>query len=164
MRSSSEIITVSKRATKAAGYSWGVAEEVGKNIDILELIGIAGIENLKSYLRDIQKKTPIGPNAIELQNKIDNECLCPILTGVCLIDDFKKVELLKEINFFNVSYPLLMIPFISRLSFLIGKRVSINIDEHVTKHMYMCAHRTHIRRCTHTRIYVYVCVYAQTYI
>ena len=131
MRSSSEIITVSKRAAKAAGYSWGVAEEVGKNIDILELIGIAGIENLKSYLRDIQKKTPIGPNAIELQNKIDNECLCPILTGVCLIDDFKKVELLKEINFFNVSYPLLMIPFISRLSFLIGKRVSINIDEHV---------------------------------
>ena len=131
MRSSSEIITVSKRATKAAGYSWGVAEEVGKNIDILELIGIAGIENLKSYLRDIQKKTPIGPNAIELQNKIDNECLCPILTGVCLIDDFKKVELLKEINFFNVSYPLLMIPFISRLSFLIGKRVSINIDEYV---------------------------------
>ena len=131
MRSSSEIITVSKRAAKAAGYSWGVAEEVGKNIDMLELIGIAGIENLKSYLRDIQKKTPIGPNAIELQNKIDNECLCPILTGVCLIDDFKKVELLKEINFFNVSYPLLMIPFISRLSFLIGKRVSINIDEHV---------------------------------
>lgn len=131
MRSSSEIITVSKRATKAAGYSWGVAEEVGKNIDILELIGIAGIENLKSYLRDIQKKTPIGPNAIESQNKIDNECLCPILTGVCLIDDFKKVELLKEINFFNVSYPLLMIPFIGRLSFLIGKRVSINIDEHV---------------------------------
>ena len=98
---------------------------------MLELIGIAGIENLKSYLRDIQKKTPIGPNAIESQNKIDNECLCPILTGVCLIDDFKKVELLKEINFFNVSYPLLMIPFISRLSFLIGKRVSINIDEHV---------------------------------
>ena len=131
MRSSSEIITVSKRATKAVGYSWGVAEEVGKNIDMLELIGIAGIENLKSYLGDIQKKTPIGPNAIESQNKIDNECLCPILTGVCLIDDFKKVELLKEINFFNVSYPLLMIPFISRLSFLIGKRVSINIDEHV---------------------------------
>ena len=131
MRSSSEIITVSKRAAKAAGYSWGVAEEVGKNIDMLELIGITGIENLTSYLRDIQKKTPIGPNAIESQNKVDNECLCPILTGVCLIDDFKKVELLKEINFFNVSYPLLMIPFISRLSFLIGKRVSINIDEHV---------------------------------
>jgi hypothetical protein len=128
MRSSSEIITVSKRATKAAGYSWGVAEEVGKNIDVLELIGIAGIQNLKSYLSDIKTKTPIGPNVIESQNKIDNESLCPILTGICLIDDFKNIEILKEIIFYNVSFPLLMIPFISRLSFLIGKRVSIEID------------------------------------
>ena len=133
MRSSSEIITVSKRATKAAGYSWGVAEEVGKNIDVLELIGIAGIENLKSYLSDIKTKTPIGPNVIESQNKIDNESLCPILTGICLIDDFKNIEILKEINFYNVSFPLLMIPFISRLSFLIGKRVSIEIDEYKFK-------------------------------
>tara|TARA_B100000902_G_scaffold397971_1_gene463286 strand:+ start:3355 stop:3996 length:642 start_codon:yes stop_codon:yes gene_type:complete len=130
MRSSSEIITVSKRATKAAGYSWGIAEEVGKNIDVLELIGIAGIENLKSYLSNIKTKTPIGPNIIEAQNKIDNKSLCPILTGVCLIDDFKNIEILKEINFYNVSFPLLMIPFISRLSFLIGKRVSIEIDDY----------------------------------
>ena len=130
MRSSSEIITVSKRATKAAGYSWGIAEEVGKNIDVLELIGIAGIENLKSYLSDIKTKTPICPNVIKTQNKIDNESLCPILTGICLIDDFKNIEILKEINFYNVSFPLLMIPFISRLSFLIGKRVSIEIDEY----------------------------------
>ncbi len=130
MRSSSEIITVSKRATKAAGYSWGIAEEVGKNIDVLELIGIAGIENLKSYLSEIKNKKPIGPNVIKSQNKIDNESLCPILTGVCLIDDFKNIEILKEIIFYNVSFPLLIIPFISRLSFLIGKRVSIEIDEY----------------------------------
>ena len=133
MRSSSEIITVSKRATKAAGYSWGVAEEVGKNIDVLELIGIAGIENLKSYLSDIKTKTPIGPNVIKSQNKIDNESLCPILTGICLIDDFKNIEILKEINFYNVNFPLLMIPFISRLSFLIGKRVSIEINDYKFK-------------------------------
>jgi hypothetical protein len=133
MRSSSEIITVSKRATKAAGYSWGVAEEVGKNIDVLELIGIAGIENLKSYLSDIKTKTPIGPNGIKSQNKINNESLCPILTGVSLIDDFKNIEILKEINFYNVNFPLLMIPFISRLSFLIGKRVSIEIDDYKFK-------------------------------
>ena len=133
MRSSSEIITVSKRATKAAGYSWGVAEEVGKNIDVLELIGIAGIENLKSYLSVIKTKTPIGPNGIKSQNKIDNESLCPILTGVSLIDDFKNIEILKEIHFYNVNFPLLMIPFISRLSFLIGKRVSIEIDDYKFK-------------------------------
>ena len=32
MRSLSEIETVSKRASRAVGYSWGIAEEVGKNI------------------------------------------------------------------------------------------------------------------------------------
>ena len=40
MKSLSEIETVSKRSSKAAGFSWGVAEEVGKNIRILEMFGI----------------------------------------------------------------------------------------------------------------------------
>ena len=31
MKSLSEIDTTSKRATRAAGFSWGIAEEVGKN-------------------------------------------------------------------------------------------------------------------------------------
>ena len=33
MKSLSEIETLSKRSSRAAGYSWGVAEEIGKNID-----------------------------------------------------------------------------------------------------------------------------------
>ena len=32
MRSYSEIDTIVKRSTKAKGFSWGVAEEIGKNI------------------------------------------------------------------------------------------------------------------------------------
>ena len=36
MKSLSEIDTTSKRASRAAGYSWGVAEEIGKNIRLLE--------------------------------------------------------------------------------------------------------------------------------
>ena len=36
MRSLSEIDTVSKRSSRAAGYSWGIAEEIGKNIRLLE--------------------------------------------------------------------------------------------------------------------------------
>ena len=39
MKSFSEIETTSKRASKAAGFSWGIAEEVGKGIKILELFG-----------------------------------------------------------------------------------------------------------------------------
>ena len=46
MKSLSEIDTTSKRASKAAGFSWGVAEEVGKSIRLLELFGLPGIKTL----------------------------------------------------------------------------------------------------------------------
>ena len=49
MKSLSEIETTSKRASKAAGFSWGVAEEIGKNIRLLELFGFPGIKNLCHY-------------------------------------------------------------------------------------------------------------------
>ena len=51
MQSSSEINTVSKRAARAAGYSWGIAEEVGKCISSIEMFGIPGIENLNNYFK-----------------------------------------------------------------------------------------------------------------
>ena len=50
MRSLSEIETVSKRASRAAGFSWGEAEEIGKNIRLLELFGLPGIKNLNLFL------------------------------------------------------------------------------------------------------------------
>ena len=40
MKSLSEIDTTSKRASKAIGYSWGISEEVGKNIRLLEMFGL----------------------------------------------------------------------------------------------------------------------------
>ena len=43
MKSLSEIDTTSKRATRAAGFSWGISEEVGKNMRLLELFGLSGI-------------------------------------------------------------------------------------------------------------------------
>jgi hypothetical protein len=51
MKSLSEIETVSKRSTRAAGYSWGVAEEVAKNIRLLEIFNLPGIKNLNSFLK-----------------------------------------------------------------------------------------------------------------
>ena len=56
MISLSEIDTTSKRATKAAGFSWGIAEEVGKNIRLLELYGLPGIKNLNEYFKNYKNK------------------------------------------------------------------------------------------------------------
>ena len=52
----SEIETTTKRASKDAGFSWGVAEEIGKSIRSLALFGLPGIINLNQYLKQIKKK------------------------------------------------------------------------------------------------------------
>ena len=76
MMSFSEIETTSKRASKAAGFSWGIAEEIGKSVRSLELFGLPGIINLNTYLKKIKKK---HPKRIE---KIEKEMEYPIFEDV----------------------------------------------------------------------------------
>ena len=54
MRTSSEIETISKRASRAAGFTWGISEEIGKCIKSLELYQISGLENLNDYLKKLK--------------------------------------------------------------------------------------------------------------
>ena len=56
MKSLSEIETTSKRASRAAGFSWGIAEEIAKGIRLLELFGFPGIKNLNQYYKIKKKK------------------------------------------------------------------------------------------------------------
>ena len=129
MQSSSEINTVSKRAARAAGYSWGIAEEVGKCISSIEMFGIPGIENLNNYFKTIRDIQPEGPKQIEKTNKLNDKSLCPIYTGLKLIDDYKTVDEIKTLKFIKLDYPLLLLPFINKLSYLIGKRIQVSIDD-----------------------------------
>jgi len=39
-----EIETTCKRAARASGFSWGVAEEIGKSIRSLEMMGLPGVK------------------------------------------------------------------------------------------------------------------------
>ena len=128
MQSSSEINTISKRAARAAGYSWGIAEEVGKCISSIEMYGIAGVENLNNYFKTITNIKPKGPKQIEKNNKLNDKSLCPIYTGLKLIDNYKSVDDIKLLKFINLDYPLLLLPFVNKLSYLIGKRIKIAID------------------------------------
>ena len=72
MQSLSEIDTTSKRASKAAGFSWGVAEEIGKAIRSLELFGLPGIKNLNLYLNKIEKNHPKKVNKININDTSKN--------------------------------------------------------------------------------------------
>ena len=127
MQSLSEIDTTSKRASKAAGFSWGIAEEIGKAIRSLELFGLPGVINLNLYLKKIKEKHPKKVNKIEKENK--NKELCPIYCGVAFLDQCKQLEIIKTIKFYNVNYPLLIVPFISKASEILGKKILIQFNK-----------------------------------
>ena len=126
MHSLSEIDTTSKRASKAVGFSWGIAEEIGKAVRSLELFGLPGIKNLNLYLNKIEKKHPTKINKIDKDNK--SKELCPIYCGVAFLDQCKKIEILKNIKFYNVNYPILILPFISKASEILGKKILIQFN------------------------------------
>jgi len=129
MKSFSEIETTSKRASKAAGFSWGIAEEVGKNIKNLEMFGLPGVKNLNLYFKKIKKNPPEKPSKIQKKNKFKSKELCPIYCGTAFLDSCKKLENLKIIKFFNLSYPLLLLPFLSRASDIVGKKISVKYEK-----------------------------------
>jgi len=129
MKSLSEIDTVSKRATKAAGFSWGVAEEVGKNIRILEMFGLPGIKNLNDFYKKKRENKFENLNLINSENKSSNNKFCPIIAGISFLDQIKNLENLKEIKFEKIAYPILFLPFVSRASEVVGKRLFAKFDE-----------------------------------
>jgi len=129
MQSFSEIETTSKRASKAAGFSWGVAEEVGKNIRNLEMFGLPGVKNLNLYFKKIKKKPSEKINKIQKKNKPKSKELCPIYCGTAFLDSCKKLETFRSVKFFNVSYPLLLLPFLSRASDIVGKKISVKYEK-----------------------------------
>ena len=128
MMSFSEIETTAKRASKAAGFSWGIAEEIGKSIRSLELFGLPGIINLNHYLKKIKKKHPKKITKIEKENKTEGKELCPIYSGIAFLDCCLELEKLRSLKFYNVSYPLLMLPFISRASEVMSKKILIQYN------------------------------------
>ena len=129
MRSLSEIETTSKRASKASGFSWGVSEEVGKAIRLLELFGFPGIKNINQYFIERKKKKFEQINLIKKDNDQKNLLFCPIIFGVNFMDQIKIIEKFEKINISGLAFPLLVIPFLSKSSEIIGKKIHCKIDD-----------------------------------
>ena len=129
MKSLSEIDMVSKRSSRAAGYSWGIAEEVGKNVRLLEFFSLPGIKNLNGFLNNKKKIKLENLSLITEDNSTHNSQYCPVIAGVNFLDQIKTLETLNEINFKNIAYPILFLPFVSRASEIVGKRILLKLDE-----------------------------------
>ena len=128
MRSLSEIETVSKRASRAAGFSWGEAEEIGKNIRLLETFGFSGIKTLSIYLLEKKQNNFQNLKLLSDMNNTNDKLFCPISIGINFLD---QVETIKhnKITFNKVGYPLLILPFLSRSSEIIGKKIELKFNQ-----------------------------------
>ena len=129
MRSLSEIETVAKRASRAAGFSWGNSEEVGKSIRLLELFGLQGVKNLNQYYKDKMTKKFEDLNLISEKNITSLEAYCPIILGISFLDQIKSIENFKTIKFKKIAYPVLFLSFLSRSSEVSGKKIHAKFDQ-----------------------------------
>jgi hypothetical protein len=129
MRSLSEIDTVSKRSSRAAGYSWGISEEIGKNIRLLEMFSLPGIKNLNDFYKKKKNLELEELTLIKEKNVTSKSKFCPIIAGVSFLDQIGNLKNINEIKFSNIVYPLLFLPFVSRASEVIGKRIHLKLDD-----------------------------------
>ena len=129
MKSLSEIETTSKRASRAVGFSWGIAEEIAKGIRLLELFGFPGIKNLNQYYKFMNKKKFENLTIIKKNNKSNKSSFCPINLGVRFLDQINTLESFKKITFYKMAHPILFLPFLSRGSEIIGKRILLKFEK-----------------------------------
>ena len=127
MISFSEIETTVKRATRSVGFSWGISEEVGKNIRLIEMFGLPGVKNINQYFKvyDAEKFEDIN---IFSKSNISKRHYCPIIAGINFFDQSPSISEFKQIEISNLAYPLLFVPFVSRTSEILGKRIFLKID------------------------------------
>jgi len=128
MKTLYEIDITTKRASKAMGFSWGIAEEIGKNIRLLEMFDLPGIKNLNQYFK-LYKNKQFQNISLITKTNTSKISYCPIIVGVNFLDQITIMEELGEINFENVAFPVLLIPFLSRASEIIGKKILLKINE-----------------------------------
>ena len=129
MKSLSEIETTAKRASKAAGFSWGEAEEIGKCIRQLEMFGLPGIKHLNSYFNDKKKNTYENLSSINQLNSSSSNPYCPIILGISFLDQIKTLENYEKIYISNIAYPIIFISFLSKSSEIIGKKINVKFDQ-----------------------------------
>lgn len=107
MHSLYEIETTVKRSAKSQGLSWGISEEIGKSIRILEQSGLRGLESFKNIVDfgfdNLTKLTDI--------NQKTTTHLCPIHFGIFFQDQTHLKEMHQTFKFESLKEPLISIPF-----------------------------------------------------
>ena len=120
---------MSKRASKGIGFSWGISEEIGKSIRLMEMFGLPGLKNLNNYFKTVKTNQFQNISLITEKNISNKIPYCPLIAGINFMDQINSLEKFKKILFHNMAFPILFIPFVSRSSEIIGKKLSISFKQ-----------------------------------
>ena len=108
MHSLYEIETVVKRVARYQGLSWGIAEEAGKIVKILEQSELPGLESFNRLINTPYSKCT---KILDLENN-NQKNLCPIHFGLFVLDQSHHFTNKKRIQIESIQEPLLIIPFL----------------------------------------------------
>lgn len=112
-RSLNEIQVYGLRAARGTGMSWGLAEEAGSAARWLAARGLPGVPALAGLLahNDGRPYQDLAPRAAGMW-RARSGALCPVCTGAAIAD---RLNALVEhpLVLADVSYPLLLLPFLA---------------------------------------------------
>lgn len=117
-----EIEALSRKASRGAGYPWGLAEEAGRAVRWLEARGLPGAEALARHLREVdgQALPALAPDADSWT--APGGAACPILAGTMLADGVAGLDP-GPITLPDLANPLLLLPFLSWMAMTRGRAI-----------------------------------------
>ncbi len=123
---------LARRATRGAGYDWGLAEEATFAAGWLCDYGVDGADVLSRYLRRVDGQTVTSRAVRAWPDSWEGEAfagraLCPLCLGAAL-SDFGLPSGVEKVVISKVYAPVLLLPFIASLPAEDGKIWTIEGD------------------------------------
>ena len=123
-----EMEAIAKRATRGAGYPWGLAEEASKATRWLCLQGLDGARFLAQLLERGLAAAPATHSPQQGDSPWRGEGdLCPLLAGASLSDS-AHLLMAGRIEMQTVAAPALLLPFVSNAARMLNSKLTVKID------------------------------------
>lgn len=121
---------MARKATRGAGYAWGLAEETGKAARWLCAHRLPGLPVLAALLalNDGKPYGDIAPAGDEDVWRAASGVLCPLIAGVALADRCDEIARGRVIRLAQTAYPFLITPFLGRAATYTGTAFALSLE------------------------------------
>ena len=123
-----EIETLSRKAARGAGLSWGLAEEAGKATRWLSAAGLPGPQVLAELLirndgADYDTLCPLEHSEGHWTAK--GGTLCPLISGAALCDSAARLASGDDLHLGRTACPVLLLPYLAAAVGMTGTRLTV---------------------------------------